>query len=210
MIAIAITQRVTTATSYPERRDALDQRWADFLYTCGLLPVIVPNRPEVALAVCSMTNVAGLILTGGDDLSWCGGSTPERDRTELALLAWAVAKSIPVIGICRGMQLLQHCAGVTLQPVAGHVGMPHWITLASGARRQVNSFHHLAGKAAGDGFAVLARSDDGIIEAIVGMERAHLGIMWHPERRDEFCKHDIALFHRHFCSPPAGLGRHLY
>src|SRR5271163_4664094 len=86
MKAVAITQRVSVIPEYGERRDCLDQAWTKFLTACGLLPVLLPNVTDVALALCNGAGIAGLVLTGGNDLASMGGDAPERDAVENALL----------------------------------------------------------------------------------------------------------------------------
>src|SRR5580698_10911742 len=105
MKTIAITQRVAVIPQYGERRDCLDQAWARFIAACGLLPLALPNIPEVALSLFRNVDVAGLLLTGGNDLAALGGDAPERDATENALVDDAEARGLPVLGVCRGMQL---------------------------------------------------------------------------------------------------------
>src|ERR1700691_1446620 len=121
MRMVAITQRVTVVPAYGERRDCLDQAWPRFLAACGLLPLAVPNVAEVALAMVRDANPAGLGLTGGNDLAALGGDAPERDATENALLDAAEARGLPVLGVCRGMQLMQQRCAIPLQRVEGHV-----------------------------------------------------------------------------------------
>ena len=111
MKLLAVTQRVAVLPDRGERRDCLDQAWSRFLSACGLLPVLMPNVTSVALELCAQTNVAGLLLTGGNDLAAVGGDAPERDATENALLDMAEQQHLPVIGVCRGMQLLQQRSG---------------------------------------------------------------------------------------------------
>ena len=86
MKAVAITQRVSVVPAYGERRDCLDQAWTRFLSACGLLPVLLPNVTEAALALCEGADIGGLVLTGGNDLAELGGDAPERDAVENAVL----------------------------------------------------------------------------------------------------------------------------
>ena len=102
MKAVAITQRVSVVSVYGERRDCLDQSWTKFLAARGLLPVLLPNFAEAALALCKGTGIAGLVLTGGNDLAVLGGDAPERDAVENALLDLAERRGLPVLGVCRG------------------------------------------------------------------------------------------------------------
>jgi len=83
MKTVAITQRVSVIPEYGERRDCLDQAWPRFITACGLLPLVLPNIPDVALALCDGSNIAGLVLTGGNDLAAlrrCPGARRHRKR----------------------------------------------------------------------------------------------------------------------------------
>lgn len=110
MKAVAVTQRVCTVPEYGERRDCLDQAWTKFLAHCGLLPVLLPNVKEAAVALCARSDIAGLLLTGGNDLASLGGEAPERDEVENGVLDWAGERTFPVLGICRGRQLISNVA----------------------------------------------------------------------------------------------------
>jgi putative glutamine amidotransferase len=116
---VAITQRVAVVPEYGERRDCLDQAWARFFAACGLLPLPLPNVVDVALAAFGRSQVAGLVLTGGNDLATLGGDAPERDATENALLDAAESRRLPVIGVCRGMQIIQQRHAVPLRRIRG-------------------------------------------------------------------------------------------
>src|SRR5579884_3147277 len=114
MKTIAVSQRVSVVPDYGERRDCLDQAWTRFLAACGLIPVLIPNVTETALALCEAASVSGLLLTGGNDLHSLGGDAPERDEVENALLEWAEQRGLPVLGVCRGMQIIQRRYGSPL------------------------------------------------------------------------------------------------
>ncbi len=161
--------------------------------------------------------IDGLLITGGEkDVSpqFYGENPikelemifPERDECEMYLFKKALEKRIPVLGICRGMQLMNVAAGGSLYQdifsqlpdALGHLPlkMPvdelyHQVNLEPEStvskifgttRMMINSFHHQAVKKVADSFTITARSDDNIIEAIE--HRTHpfaLGIQWHPE-----------------------------
>lgn len=188
MIPIAVTQRVAIDPVHGERRNALDQRWGPFLAACGLLPVPVPNDADLAVALVERVDVGGLLLTGGNDI----GTAPERDETERRLVAWAEGRGLPVLGVCRGMQMLLTLAGATLESVDGHVAIRHVISLG-GERVEVNSYHGFAARAVGGGLEAWGVADDGVVEAVRHRHRPNVGIMWHPEREAPFRALDTKL-----------------
>jgi len=197
MKTVALTLRVSVVPGCGERRDCLDQAWVQFLAACGLLPVLLPNDIETALALCARTAVAGLVLTGGNDLAELGGDAPERDAAEHALLDWAEQRGLPVLGVCRGMQVIQQRLGANLQRVEGHVAQRQVIRI-EGEPREVNSYHHFAALDSRPPLDIWAVADDGVVKAIRHRTRPVTGIMWHPERCVPFAPADVALFRRIF------------
>ncbi len=191
--AIGLTQRVSDLPDRGERRDALDQRWAALLEAAGLVPVPVPNALADPVAFVVAAGVQLLVLTGGNDLAALPGATdtaPERDRTEARLLDHAAATGLPVLGVCRGMQMLVHHLGGRLERVDGHVAVDHAVTVTPGTAwplapgRTVNSFHGWGVRPDGLGpdLVALAHAPDGTVEAVGHRSLPQVGIMWHPER----------------------------
>jgi putative glutamine amidotransferase len=197
MKSVAITQRVTVVPEYGERRDCLDQAWPRFIAACGLLPLPLPNVVEVALAMCGDSDLAGLVLTGGNDLAALGGDAPERDATENALLDAAESRGLPVLGVCRGMQLIQQRCAVPLQRVEGHVSRRQLVHI-DGEPTEVNSYHRFGARESRPPLEVWAVAADGVVKAIRHTARPTIGIMWHPERNTPFAVNDVALFRRVF------------
>ena len=197
MKTIAVTQRVAAIPQYGERRDCLDQAWARFIAACGLLPLVLPNVPEVALSLFQNTDVAGLLLTGGNDLASLGGDAPERDTTENALVDDAQARGLPVLGVCRGMQVIQQRHAIPLVRVEGHV-TPSQIIEINGEPIEVNSYHRFAARESQPPLEVWAISADGVVKAVQHTSRPTTAIMWHPERNTPFAGADIELFRRVF------------
>lgn len=197
MIRVAVTQRVEVVQGYGERRDCLDQNWSKFLTACGLSPLLLPNVPELALALCADYNISGVVLTGGNDLVALGGDAPERDDTERAVLNMAEKRAIPVLGVCRGMQVIQSRYHVPLQRVEGHVTARQTVWV-NGEPVERNSYHRYGAFDSDPQLNVWARSEDGVVKAVRHAESLIVGIMWHPERLIPFCQSDIALFRQFF------------
>lgn len=196
---ILYTQRVEIITSRHEHRDCADQRIARFLQACGFIPVPVNNLPEFVEEFAACVHPAGILLTGGNDLAAYGGNAPERDATERVLLDYAVQRDLPVLGFCRGMQMIADYFGNTLQPVENHVACRHKIT-GKLPHKSVNSYHNWGVNTIADPLYALEWAEDGIMEAICHRERNIMGIMWHPERETPFAKEDIWLFSEVFKS----------
>ncbi len=197
MKAVAVTQRVTIVPAYGERRDSLDQAWTRFLAACGLLPVLLPNVTEVALAMCERAGIGGLLLTGGNDLAVLGGDAPERDAVESALLDLAEQRRLPVLGVCRGMQVIQQRFAVQLRRIEGHVAQRQVIRV-DGDSREVNSYHCFGAVDSKPPLNVWAVADDGVVKAIRHSTRPVTGIMWHPERVVPFAPADVQLVRQVF------------
>ena len=161
------------------------------------MPLVLPNVIEVALALCADADVAGLVLTGGNDLAAVGGDAPERDATESALLDAAESRGLPVLGVCRGMQMIQQRCAIPLRRVEGHVTR-HQVIRIDGEPAAVNSYHRFGALESRPPLEVWAVADDGVVKAIRHAARPTTGIMWHPERMDPFAAADVALFRRVF------------
>ncbi|MDQ2627907.1 MAG: gamma-glutamyl-gamma-aminobutyrate hydrolase family protein [Actinomycetota bacterium] len=179
----------------------------------GGIAVLLPPQPvtpEIAARV--LDGVSGLVITGGRDLDPAGYGQPAhaetdqpdttRDAWEFALLAEALRRGLPVLGICRGAQVLNVALGGTLHQhlpdVLGSCGhragdgvftpMPARIVAGTrlagllGETCQVQCYHHQAIAELGDELVVSARDDDGVIEAIeLPGQDFVLAVQWHPE-----------------------------
>ena len=201
---LGITQRVEVVAAYGERRDCLDQQWQVLFEQLGHQLVPVPNRLKAAQAWAEELALEGLVLTGGNDLADLPGAAnpaPERDRTESGLLAWAEDRRCPVLGVCRGLQMINVWHGGVLTRVDGHVACRHPLEVCVGNvpgladGMEVNSFHGwgVPEDGLGESLEVLARAGDGSIEALRHCMLPWLGMMWHPERESPFSSHDLEL-----------------
>jgi len=191
---IGITQRVDVISSYGERRDALDQQWHQLFRQLGASGLPLPNQATLAPRLFEALALDAIILSGGND----PGDAPERDAMERAALQWAAEQGVPVVGICRGMQMINLYCGGSLQAVDGHVGSRHPLNERAALLadiEEVNSYHHFGIRDEGlaAGLQVLARAADGSIEAIRHNTLPWSGLMWHPEREQPLREAEVIL-----------------
>jgi putative glutamine amidotransferase len=176
----------------------------------GGLALILPPDDVVAESPDELLDMLdGLILAGGSDIDPASygakphpetrNTRPERDRFELALGTRALERDMPVLGICRGMEMLNVIQGGTLDQHLGlelHRHTPgafvdHGVRLEAGSlaarvvgaeRTEVKSAHHQGLGELGEGVVASGYADDGIVEAIELPERSFaVGVLWHPE-----------------------------
>ena len=188
MRTIAVSQRVDRYPERNENRDAVDQRLMEFIAAGAGLPVPVPNTLATAGGLTPWLDAirpAAVVLSGGNDVGTC----EERDATERQLLDYARAHGLPVLGICRGLQMMAAWAGSGLKSVAGHVRTRH--RLSGAIAGEANSYHTIGLVECPRDFTVLARSEDDEIEAIRHVALPWEGWMWHPERETEFSMRDL-------------------
>lgn len=174
--------------------------YAEHVGAAGGLAVYLPGGTDPAAA---MDRVDGLVLSGGADVdpvrygvtSTTPDTEPDRDGFELALLDAALARGLPVLAICRGLQLVNVSRGGTLHAhLADHPVGPHHdvlldpgSTLAElhGPATTVISLHHQGVDRLGRDLVITARAPDGVVEGIELPGARLLGVQWHPEQSGE-------------------------
>jgi putative glutamine amidotransferase len=223
----------------------MNQRYLMAVTAVGGAPVMVPlldDDPESLRAIYERLD--GVLIPGGVDLDpttyhedrhpRCGNTDPARDRVELILARWAIEERKPLLGLCRGIQVINVALGGTLyQDIEAQVPhaikhdyfptmgferdhLAHEVELTRGSRLAaalerpklaVNSMHHQAIKALAPSLVPTAVSPDGLIEAVEGESDQFLvGVQWHPEVFEMTDPHTRHLF-RAFITASASPGR---
>jgi gamma-glutamyl-gamma-aminobutyrate hydrolase PuuD len=200
---------------WQEPADLLPVRYSAEAAAAGAVPVLLPPacvEEEAARAV--IAGVDGLVLTGGADVDPArygadphprtGAPRTDRDGWELLLLHAARERRLPVLAICRGMQVLNVGLGGTLvqhlPDLVGHEGhcpVPgvharHDVRLAPDSRiaamlgpaATVATYHHQAVAELGDGLHATGWAEDGVVEAVELADGWVVGVQWHPEVHD--------------------------
>lgn len=192
--------------------------YIDAIMEAGGLPVVLPPVTDETVLRGMFDSLDGLLLTGGVDIDpvhygeqphpRLGKVQAERDAAELPLTRWAVAEGKPILGVCRGAQMLNVALGGSLYqdietqcggPIDHEVSVKHecWERLDHGLKLaedaclaewlgatelEVNSLHHQALKDIAPQLRVVGRALDGIVEAVEGTGRGFvIGIQCHPE-----------------------------
>lgn len=203
---IAISQR-SDVTAKGERRDALDQAWPYLIAGLGGVPMPVPNRLDDVPGHLEAIDADAILLTGGNDVQpGLPTHSAERNRTEQAMLEWAARRRLPVLGVCRGFQIMNVVMGGRLSPIEGHVAVSHDVELDAAAV-PVNSFHNWGIKAAdlAPAFVIKGRAGGEWIEAATHCELPWVGVMWHPEREIPSAERHLVMVEHAL----RGLGFHL-
>lgn len=195
--------------------DLLPAAYAQAVERVGGVPVLLPVYDHQAIAAAAVSRLDGLVLGGGADVNPARyGQTPDphvtawydnRDQSELWLLAAANERALPVLGICRGMQLMAVAAGGSLiqhlPDSVGHsqhsggsneYGHAH-VTVAPGHRisalldpELIVPCHHHQAVATHPGFTATACDSDGVVQAMeLAGDRFALAVQWHPEVGDD-------------------------
>lgn len=196
----------------------LPQQYFTSVTAAGGIAVLLPPQPDPdAAAAAVLDGLDGLILTGGLDVQpelygaerhpLTDPPRPDRDEWELALFRGAEERGMPVLAICRGLQLVNVARGGTLHQhlpealgteryrLGGGVFATNTVEVAEGSRLagllgaglfDVHSYHHQGVDGLGDGLIVTATTDDGLVQAFESDGEGYLvAVQWHPEENVE-------------------------
>lgn len=223
-----------TAALTPAGRESVPVDYIRCVVSAGGAPIVLPNTGDAESVAAAMSAAGGLILSGGGDVAADFYGRPAhpatanvdrlRDATEKAAVAAALREGLPILAICRGIQMLNVAMGGTLlqdiptwrpDPASGpsedapaqpipHQGADHDVRVDRGSllhrlwgrqAQRVNSTHHQAVERVAAGLRVIARSSDGIIEAVESDDSKDiLGVQFHPERLAHADPHFLAPF----------------
>lgn len=209
----------------------MNQTYIWTLEKLGALPVMIPLEMSEATLRGIYERLDGVFLPGGEDIDpvrygaerhpWLGTTDEERDRTELLITRWAVEDRMPLLGVCRGIQVINVACGGTLYQdlqqecpaLVKHDYMPptydrfrtsHTVTIepdsylarSLGTRHAVNSMHHQGIKQVGASLRVVARAEDGLPEAVeLPLLPYFVGVQWHPEEMATTDQSSMKLFY---------------
>ncbi|MBQ8674932.1 MAG: gamma-glutamyl-gamma-aminobutyrate hydrolase family protein, partial [Bacteroidaceae bacterium] len=202
--------------NYADQTATLAEGYYRSVFEAGGMPVILPPCEPDEMFLDLLDRLDGIIFSGGGDINplylseqpipQLHGITPLRDRQELVLARMAFDRQLPMLGICKGIQIIAAALGGTLyQDINSQqqgvtikhsqdmvrTEASHTVSICPdtllyniyGATEiAVNSFHHQAVKSVPAGFRVSALSPDGVIETIESTEwKSVIGVQWHPE-----------------------------
>lgn len=201
MKKIAISMGQEYLDKRKEKRDFIDVKIVNFLKICFDCDVYLINNffnvdskkknNKYFFNFLERHKINIVILSGGQNY----GENILRDNTEIQLINYAIKKKIKLIGICRGMQMINLFFKGSLKKIKNHIRTQNTIvSIDKKNKKKIKCFHGNGIKTLGLNLDELYRSLDGEIEAFIHKNKNILGIMWHPERNKVFEKSDIKLF----------------
>lgn len=221
---------VTCDYDHTSRNSKIHEDYYRAVSIFGGLPILLPgNNIEDVSSILGL--IDGILLIGGDDVDpsfygeiphiKLGDINPYRDEFEMELTRCAVDMGMPVLGICRGAQIMNVAMGGSLYqdiesqlentPIKHRQKAPHWYgthhvildresnlyDIVGQEDVKVNSFHHQSVKDIAPGFSAIGHAADGVIEAIELVDHPFvIGLQWHPERMIDRYDHAQLIFEK--------------
>ena len=190
-LRIGISLRIDDITKYGEKRDAISQEWIKLLEECNITPILIPNSLKNVKNFIQELDLKGIILSGGDNI----GDYPDRDETENQLIEYSIKENIPILGVCRGMQIINKFFGgdIIKNGSEEHVRINHNVKISDLKFKklftkgdiEVNSFHKniIPKEKLHNDFIIFAIDErDSTVEGFYHNKYPIIGVMCHPER----------------------------
>jgi len=178
--------------------DFLDHYWLNFFDKKKYEFLLVPNSTKLATKLIKNNkNIDLIIIPGGNDLFEKSKISTSRLKVESLLINFSIVKQIPLLGVCRGMQHINHYFGGSLSKIKGHMRKSHNIYLKDNLflkdRMIVNSYHNFGVKKinVAKKFKILAVDSNNNIEMFEHEQKKIIGVMWHPEREKNYKKLEL-------------------
>lgn len=214
----------------------MNQTYVRTLESLGALPVLIPLQMTEATLRGIFERLDGVLLPGGEDIDpshygedrhpQLGSTDKERDRTEMMLARWALEEGMPILGVCRGVQVINVvCGGSLFQDLTSQMPelhkhdyfppsferfrISHQVAIEEGSRlalalgrvHEVNSMHHQGICRLGSALRVVGVAEDGLAEALEIPDLPFaVGVQWHPEELAKTDQHSAGLFYNFVAS----------
>ena len=182
---IVITQRLIENQEYYEMREVLSLDWGKFFATQEIFQGFLPLPLSYGIDFTKYADkLCAVILSGGNDLSCYNDTMPSmmRDRYEIGIIEYCIQNRLPLLGICRGAQIIAHFFNSTIESCIGHVGQH---AIYQGDETFIaNSFHNYMITQIPSNLIVLATAKDTSIESFKHKTLQIYAIMWHIEREN--------------------------
>ena len=193
----------SSASALRYRAEVSARNLIEAVYAAGGEPLVVHPGDAGSVDVRLVGLADGVLLPGGGDLAahWTGQAPhpslydvdEAQDAFDLAVARWALAEGVPLLAVCRGLQVVNAALGGTVvqDMAAPHRHQVHTVEVEAGVplaavvgeKVEVSCFHHQTLDRLADGLRVIARAEDGVVEAVdaPGASGWFLGVQWHPE-----------------------------
>tara|TARA_Y100000590_G_C15747383_1_gene1022681 strand:- start:4713 stop:5345 length:633 start_codon:yes stop_codon:yes gene_type:complete len=196
---ILVSMRQLKIKSIDETRDTVDQKLLEWIIELGFEPFLISNKLSKKIKLNNIKNICGIILSGGSEKI---SRLNNRFKVEKKLINFSIKKKIPILGICRGMQMLGFTQGANIKKIKNHVKTRHKLLIekkySSLYPLNVNSYHNESVENVEEKFNIIAKAKDEVIEAFEHKLYPWLGWMWHPEREKVFNKKNLSLARKFF------------
>jgi len=199
-----MSMRVDYACNYEEKRNTIAYDYITFFESLGFMISLIPNN-TTNIEIYLQEKYDMVVLTGGNNVDPLlygkkknmENVYSERDALEYKIIEYAFQRNIPILGICKGAQILNvYFGGKIISSISGHVNKEHILESSIGYldKQKSNSYHDqgIDLESLGSPLIPIA-THKGIIEAFIHKNKKVMGVQWHPERQNRDFDHDLVL-----------------